>query len=263
MAYAKGAFASEGFDVVLDDMNKIPFFTPLFVREPVQGLIHHVFAKSIFREVNPLVGAYVYFMERIALALYRRKKTPFIVVSPSTYEDLVSRGFDPSLLVHIGLAVDHSLFRPTGEPKSPTPLIGYFGRLKKYKSVDQLLRALPSVLAEVPGLKTIIVGEGDDRPRLEGLAKELKVQDAVTFTGYVSDQEKIRLLQQMWFKVATSSKEGWGLTVTEANACGTPAIASDVPGLRDAVQDGKTGLLYRYGDVDDLAGKIKAPARGQ
>ncbi|RPH37487.1 glycosyltransferase family 1 protein, partial [bacterium] len=159
--------------------------------------------------------------------------------------------------VRISLAVDHDLFRPTGEPRSPTPLIGYFGRLKKYKSVDHLLQAVRLVLEEVPALKVVIVGEGDDRPRLEALARDLNIQHAVIFTGFVSDQEKIRLLQQMWFKVATSSKEGWGLTVTEANACGTPAIASDVPGLRDAVQDGKTGLLYRYGDIADLAGKIK------
>jgi glycosyltransferase involved in cell wall biosynthesis len=253
-----GRFRHEGFDVVVDDMNKIPFFTPLFVREPIQGIIHHLFAGSIFREVNPLVGAYVYVMERISLSLYRKKKTPFIVVSPSTFNDLLSRGFDPSVLVQIGLAVDHTLFRPTGVPRSTTPLIGYFGRLKKYKSVDQFLQAIPLVLPDVPALKVVIVGEGDDRPRLEALARELGLGDAVTFTGFVSDQEKVKLLQQMWFKVATSSKEGWGLTVTEANACGTPAIASDVPGLRDAVQDGKTGLLYRYGDIKDLAGKISS-----
>jgi glycosyltransferase involved in cell wall biosynthesis len=254
-AYRK-RFSREGFDVVVDDMNKIPFFTPLFVKEPIQGIIHHLFAESIFREVNPLVGAYVYFMERISLALYRKRKTPFIVVSPSTYQDLIDKGFDPSVLVQISLAVDHKLFRPTGVPKSPTPLIGYFGRLKKYKSVDHLLHALPIVLKEVPGVKVLIVGEGDDRPRLEALTRDLNLQDSVRFTGFVSDQEKVELLQQMWSKVATSSKEGWGLTVTEANACGTPAIASDVPGLRDAVQDGKTGLLYRYGDVPDLAVKI-------
>src|SRR5512140_1306089 len=253
----RSRFRHEGFDVVVDDMNKIPFFTPLYVREPLQGIIHHLFAESIFREVNPLVGAYVYLTERLSLALYRGSKMPFIVVSPSTYQDLIERGFDPSALVQIGLAVDHNLFRPTGVPRSPTPLIGYFGRLKKYKSVDQLLLALPAVLRDVPALKAVIVGEGDDRPRLEALVRQLNIQDAVRFTGFVSEQEKVTLLQQMWFKVATSSKEGWGLTVTEANACGTPAIASNVPGLRDAVQDGKSGLLYRYGDVEDLAGKIK------
>lgn len=256
LAY-RNRFRHAGFDVVVDDMNKIPFFTPLYVREPIQGIIHHLFAESIFREINPLAGAYVYVTERISLALYRRRKTSFIVVSPSTYQDLIARGFDPLSLVQIGLAVDHNLFRPTGVPRSPTPLIGYFGRLKKYKSVDQLLQALPIVLREVPALKVVIVGEGDDRPRLEAMTRQLNVQHAVRFTGFVSEQEKVTLLQQMWFKVATSSKEGWGLTVTEANACGTPAIASNVPGLRDAVQDGKSGLLYRYGDIDDLAGKIK------
>ena len=256
LAYLR-RFRHQGFDVVIDDMNKIPFLTPLYVREPIQGVIHHLFAESIFREVNPLVGAYVYVAERFSLALYRKKRTPFIVVSPSTFDDLRARGFDPSLLVHIGLAVDHKLFRPTGIPRSPTPLIGYFGRLKKYKSVDHLLQALPLVLGEMPDLRVIIVGDGDDRPRLQGVARDLGVQHAVTFTGFVSDQEKITILQQMWFKVATSSKEGWGLTVTEANACGTPVIASNVPGLRDAVQDGKTGLLYRYGDVAELADKIK------
>jgi glycosyltransferase involved in cell wall biosynthesis len=188
--------------------------------------------------------------------LYKRKKTPFIVVSPSTYQELLSRGFDSSLLVQVYLAVDHTLYRPTGVPRSPTPLIGYFGRLKRYKSVEHLLQAASLVLRDVPEMKVVIVGEGDDRPRLEAMACELNIQHAVSFTGFVSDQEKITLLQQMWFKVATSSKEGWGLTVTEANACGTPVVASNVPGLRDAVQDGKTGLLYRYGDIADLARKI-------
>jgi glycosyltransferase involved in cell wall biosynthesis len=60
----------------------------------------------------------------------------------------------------------------------------------------------------------------------------------------------------MWCKVMTSSKEGWGLTVLEANACGTPVVASRVPGLRDAVRDGETGLLYAFGEVPELAGKI-------
>jgi glycosyltransferase involved in cell wall biosynthesis len=135
-------------------------------------------------------------------------------------------------------------------------MIGYFGRLKKYKSVDQLLKAVPKVLRDVPNLKVLVVGEGDDRPRLEALAEELGIVDAVEFTGLVTESRKIELLQTMWCKVATSSKEGWGLTVIEANACGTPVLASNVPGLRDAVRDGETGLLYAYGDIKDLSDKI-------
>jgi glycosyltransferase involved in cell wall biosynthesis len=88
------------------------------------------------------------------------------------------------------------------------------------------------------------------------MTAELGLGTVVEFTGFVSEETKIDLLRQMWFKVTTSSKEGWGLTVLEANACGTPVIASNVQGLRDAVKDGETGLLYTYGDVSELASKI-------
>jgi glycosyltransferase involved in cell wall biosynthesis len=100
------------------------------------------------------------------------------------------------------------------------------------------------------------VGEGDDRVRLESLAAELGPAGSVSCTGFVSDARKVELLQQMWVMATTSSKEGWGLTVLEANACGTPVVASDVPGLRDAVRDGETGTLYPYGDVPALAARI-------
>jgi len=249
-------FKNERFDIVVDDMNKIPFFTPLYVKQPIYGLTHHLFGKSIFLEVNAILAAYVYVMERLAVWLYKRRGIPFIVGSPSTAAELQREHFslEDVALVHYG--VDHSLHTASGAAKYPTPLIGYFGRLKKYKSVDQLLQALPAAVKQVPQLKVIIVGEGDDRARLEAKTKKLGFTDVVEFTGFVPERKKIELLQRMWFKVTTSSKEGWGLTVLEANACGTPVIASNVPGLRDAVKDNETGLFYTYGDVNDLSLKL-------
>jgi glycosyltransferase involved in cell wall biosynthesis len=255
LAY-RSIFRRAGFDVVIDDMNKIPFFTPLFVREPLVGITHHLFGRSIFREINFLAASYVYMMENLAVWLYRRRRVPFIVGSPSTFRELRARRFREPDVTLVNYAVDHAVHRRTGVPRSPTPLIGYFGRLKKYKSIDHLLQALPLVLSRHPGLRTLIVGEGDDRPRLEALARELGVDRNVEFTGFVDEQRKVELLQQMWAKVTTSSKEGWGLTVLEANACGTPVIASDVPGLRDAVKKDETGILYPYGNVDELAARI-------
>lgn len=249
-------FSKEQFDIVIDDMNKIPFFTPLCVRKPIYGVTHHLFGKSIFLEANALLAMYVYGMERLAMWLYKRRGIPFIVGSPSTLQELRREHFPEENVALVNYGVDHHLHTTSGAAKSATPFIGYFGRLKKYKSVDQLLHALPAVTKQVPGLKVAIVGEGDDRPRLEVITKELGLGQVVEFTGFVSEEKKIRLLQQMWFKVTTSSKEGWGLTVLEANACGTPVIASNVQGLRDAVKDKETGLLYSYGDVNDLASKI-------
>ena len=135
-------------------------------------------------------------------------------------------------------------------------MIGYVGRIKKYKSVDHLLRAFAIVLKLMPEVKLVIIGEGDGRPAFEHLAHELQIDRATTFTGFLPSEEKVRLLNQMQIVVNTSAKEGWGLTVTEANACGVPAVASDVPGLRDAVIDGETGLLYEYGNIEQLAEKI-------
>lgn len=250
-------FRRERYDVVVDDLNKIPFFTPLYVREPLVGIVHHLFGRSIFAETNPLVGSYVYLMERCALFFYRLYHVPFFVVSPSTRDEMQARGFTPAGLHIVYNCVDHVLHRPEASRRSRVPLIGYFGRLKKYKGVDQFIRAAAAVCTSHPELRVLIVGEGDDRPRLERLTAELGLQQVVTFTGYVPEQRKVELLQEMWFGVTTSSKEGWGLTVLESNACGTPVIASDVPGLRDAVKNGETGLLFTHGDREDLAGKIR------
>jgi glycosyltransferase involved in cell wall biosynthesis len=247
---------SRQFDVVVDDLNKIPFFTPLFVRCPLFGIAHHLFGKSIFVEVAFPVAAYVFLMEWLALRVYRLCQVPFFVVSPSTRDEFIAKGYPAD---HLDLAyncVDNATYRLTGVPKSGVPLVGYFGRLKRYKCIDQLIGALPGVRRLIPGVRAVIVGEGDDRKRLEDLASSTGVGDIVAFEGFVSEERKVELLQQMWVKVATSAKEGWGLTVVEANACGTPVVASNVQGLRDAVRDHETGLLYAHGDVTDLTKKI-------
>jgi glycosyltransferase involved in cell wall biosynthesis len=147
--------------------------------------------------------------------------------------------------------------------KSAIPLIGYFGRLKKYKSIDHLLLAYQIVKEDFPETRLRVIGDGDDRKRLERLAQELRLGGSVEFTGYAGGEKKVELLQEMHFLVNTSSKEGWGLTVLEANACGTCVIASDVPGLRDSVIDGETGLLYEYGNIEQLAEKISLLLRDE
>lgn len=250
-------FRHEGYDAVIDDMNKIPFYTPLYVREPLFVLIHHLFAGSIFRETSPPVAAYVYLAERMGVAAARIKRVPLMVVSPSTRSDMVRRGFREENISIIQNCVDHALHRPDPAARSGGPLVGYFGRLKRYKSVDHLLNAFAIVKRRIPNLRLVVIGEGDHRPALQSLARRLSIERSVRFTGYVDEGAKVRLLQEAWFMVNTSSKEGWGLTVIEANACGTPVLASNVPGLRDAIREDETGLFYRYGDVGELATKME------
>jgi glycosyltransferase involved in cell wall biosynthesis len=245
------------YDLVIDDMNKIPFFTPLYVKEPLYIVTHHMFKKSIFLEAPWPLAMYVYQTEKAGFALCRNRHIPFIVGSPSTKSELEEIGVPGAEVEIINYCVDHATHVPNPAARSATPLIGCFGRLKKYKSVEQLLRALPALLKMFPDLKTVIVGDGDYRATLEKLAAELGVASSVQFTGFVTEQEKILWLQRVWFAVNTSSKEGWGLTVIEANACGTTVIASDVPGLRDAVKDGETGILYEFDNIPQLTSKIE------
>jgi len=120
-----------------------------------------------------------------------------------------------------------------------------------------LLLAFAKVKIHIPNAKLFIIGRGDFQPYLEDLAKELGIYSDTTFFGYVSEEEKVRLLARSWCVVNTSMKEGWGITNIEANASGTPVISANSPGLRDSVAVGKSGLLYEYGNIDELAEKIK------
>ena len=159
-----------------------------------------------------------------------------LTVSASTAHELQSLGVDRERirLLHNGVA-------PVGQPspRSPDPLFLALGRLAEYKRIDLLLRLWDRVRPVVGG-RLVIAGEGPERGRLEALAGP-----GVTFTGRVSEAEKHRLLGAAWLLVHPALIEGWGIVVTEAALRGTPAVGFDVPGLRDSVEQGQTGLLAR------------------
>jgi glycosyltransferase involved in cell wall biosynthesis len=250
----RSEFRREAFDVVVDDINKIPFYTPQFIKKPLVGVVHHLFGKAIFLETSLIPALYVYFAEKLAVRMYRH--TPMAVVSESTRQELIDFGFPGENIAIVPNAVNDKVYSPVDQPTPPGPLIGHLGRLKKYKSIDHLLQAFQIVHLEIPEARLKIIGDGDYRTELEHLSQQLGLADQIEFTGYLSESEKVRQLHQMRVVANCSAKEGWGLTVIEANASGVPVIASDVPGLKDSVVDEKTGLLFEYGNVEQLAQKI-------
>ena len=251
----KALLREKRWDVLVEDINKIPFFSPLYHRLPVLVVIPHLFSDSVFKEINFVLGTYIYLSEKPIPWLYRGLKS--MVISESTKQDLVKRGL-PSEDIHvIHCGIDHQLYHtdPSVE-KEPAPTVIYLGRLKKYKSIDQLLSAFSQMERKIPDARLVVVGEGDYKGELISLARRLKIGDKVEFTGFVDEEEKVRRLRKAWVAVYPSLKEGWGLTNIEANACGTPVIASNVPGLRDSVVPGKTGLLFEYGDTTQLSDQL-------
>ncbi|HEX9912486.1 MAG TPA: glycosyltransferase family 4 protein [candidate division Zixibacteria bacterium] len=243
------------WDLVVEDINKLPFYSFCWHNLPLLVVVHHFFDKAIFREVNPLFGAYVYLSERSIPIFYRRKS--FLAVSQSTKEELLRRGIPGEKIKVIYCGIDHQLYRVNLDlKKDPVPTILYLGRLKKYKSTDLLLKALPLIMKKVSDVRLVIVGEGDYKSELQNLTRNLGLENRVIFTGFVDEKTKVEWFHRAWVSVYPSIKEGWGLTNIEANACGTPAIASNVPGLRESVLPGKTGFLFEYGNIQDLADKI-------
>lgn len=254
------AARAEPPDVVIDDVNKLPLYAPLHTSRPVYAIVPHLFGTTAFQEAPWPMAATVWFAERFIPSCYRRAW--FHAISESTRDDLVKRGVpqDRIAVVHPGVDAVHYAPLPGGRRHEPPRLV-YLGRLKRYKGVEFLLRAMALALVECPALTLDVAGTGDDRARLEDLARSLGIAHAVRFLGFVDESAKLALLREAVANVFPSPKEGWGITVMEAAACGTPSIASDAPGLRDSVRDGLTGLLVPHGDPAALSHAILRVAR--
>lgn len=253
----RSALRGNDYDVVVDDLNKVPFYSPLYVDPPVVAIVHHLFGTTIFEETNPVFGAYLYLSERPIARIYR--KVPFIAVSPSTAADLERRGVDPARITVIpnGLPPIPSEEELLAIPKDAQPLFVYLGRFKRYKRIELLLEAFARLAAEIPNARLVIAGDGDHRPDLERAAAELGPAGRVEFPGWVGEEEKWRLLRRAWAVGYTSPKEGWGFSSIEAQRVGTIAIVSDAPGLRDTVIDGETGWIVPHGDVPALVSALR------
>ncbi|MBX7156651.1 MAG: glycosyltransferase family 4 protein [Candidatus Kapaibacterium sp.] len=248
-------FKNEQYDIIVDDINKIPFYTPLYVKEPLLAISHHFFGTSIFLQANPVFALYVYVAEKLVDFIY--KSTKFTVVSQSTLNEFLARGFNKHNFTIIPNAITQTDYPMQVTEKYDIPTITYFGRIKKYKSPDHLVKAFSLLLKEIPNAKLLFMGSGDFQPELEHLAKNLGIEKSVEFKGRVTELQKTEYLSKSWVVVNTSMKEGWGITNIEANACGTPVISANVPGLSDSVRNGVSGELYEYGNIQQLHELIK------
>jgi glycosyltransferase involved in cell wall biosynthesis/O-antigen/teichoic acid export membrane protein len=225
-------------DVVLEVVNGIAFFTPLWwwLRAPVVTLVHHVHQAHYVTELGLRGRIAAFLLERVPLTLLYRRR-PFLTISNSARRDLVALGVPPEH-VHVAyLGTEPSPVPPV--PEAPTPTLLYLGRLKAYKRIEALL----DVLETVPDARLEIAGDGDHRPALEAEIARRGLGSRVTLHGFVSEEEKAHLYDRAWVSLTASSAEGWCLTVMEAADRGTPSAALAVGGLPESIVDGQTGVL--------------------
>lgn len=249
--YRRG-LSGQPFDVVVEALNKVPVYSPLWAGVPVVLLVHHLFGTTAFREASVPLAALTWLQERPLGRVYRGR--PVQAISRSTAADLVDRGLRESDITVIHPGVDLDFFRPAASPtRSISPTFLYLGRLQRYKRIDLIVRAFAGVLSALPAARLVLAGAGTYEGRLRELARSLGLAEQVIFEGYVSEERKRELFRSAWANVFVSPKEGWGITNLEAAACGTLTIASDSPGLRESVVNGRTGFLVPHGDVEALS----------
>lgn len=242
---------NDRFDIVIDDISKIPLCTPLYIRKPLIAIIHHVHGRTLFKELPFAMAAYVWLSERLLIPIYKRKK--IIAVSDSTKDEISRMGIPKEniTVIHNG---NHN-YPSVKIEKSKTSLIVYVGRIRAYKQLDHLVRAFKIVRNKIEDSKLIIAGKGD-KSILKDMAISLGLESSVAFYDNISENKKMELLSKAWVFVIPSMKEGWGITVIEANSCGTPVVGYDVEGLKDSIKNNETGLLVRSGNIEELATSI-------
>lgn len=251
------------FDVVVDYTCQLHFLTPLYVRAPRVAVALHVVG-DVYRHDLPFpIGHVVAGWEELSLRLFYGREH-FIAISGSTAGELLKHGVLPERIRVIPGARSEP-GPPSGMPKSSRPTLVYHGRLKRYKRVDLLLRAMPEVLRQVPDARLRVIGSGDDAGRLRRLAAKLALDGAVSFEGWLPAARHWEMLASAWVHIQPSLKEGWSLSVMDAAQCGLPTLASRVPGLQDMIEPDLTGELFQPDDVGELAQRavalLKDPAR--
>jgi glycosyltransferase involved in cell wall biosynthesis len=240
-----------GGDGLVEIWNGMPFLSPMWARSPRVVFLHHVHAE-MWKMVLPngLAQLGHAIEHRMAPPVYRRSQ--IVTLSSSSKNEIVERLRIPAERVTVSPPGVEPAFSPGGE-RSEAPLVVAVGRLVPVKRFELLIDGLVRLKARHPDLRAVIVGEGYERARLEALIAGHGAGGWLSLPGYVPDDELISLYRQAWVVASTSLREGWGMTVTEAGACGTPSVVTRISGHEDAVVHGRSGFL-----VDDQDGLVAA-----
>jgi len=237
------------YDIIIDQVNTLPFFTPLLIKKEKRVLFSHQLCKNIWPYEMMFPFSYVgYAIESIYLKFYRNTRA--FTVSNSSKQDLVKyANINPKNI----LVLDNQInFQPINHPKEKENHFVFCGRLTASKRQEEAIKAL-SIIKD-KNTKLYIIGPGNEKYKnqLKELTNKLNLSKRVIFTGSISNQERNKLMQKALAIIVTSVREGWGLIVTEANANGTIAITYNIEGLRDA-NTSKTGFITKENTPEEIA----------
>jgi len=259
---AKYAKHIRNFDIIIESVSKFPIIWPhllsKLLSKPFIAIAYHIHGRTLFRELPFPIALMFYIYEMLSLKLYSLLGAFVITISTSTKRELLRLGFSKHKILIVPPGLNPKMAVSCNTSKAKEPFLVYVGRVKKYKRLAHLIKAMVIVKQKVPNAKCVIAGKGDDNiyRKLRSLAKRLGLKTSVMFEEEVSEEKKFELMRKAWVFVNPSMKEGFSIASLEAQACGTPVVGYRVSGLVDCVKDGITGLLVSDGDYRALAEAI-------
>ena len=241
-------------DVVIDEVNTLPFLSRLVAKDRVVVWMHQLAREVLLAEAPPLVGIVGYLLEPLLMWPYHN--VPVVTISESSARSFQKFGLRGSITV-----AEIALDPPDEQPSAPhVGRIGYVGRLTPSKRVDHIIRAVALLRERVPGKRELdVVGNGSviEKSRLRALVNSLGLQEAVHFFGHVSRGRRDEIMRSLDVLAMSSMREGWGLVVSEAARFGVPSVAYPVAGLIDSIQDGVTGIIAEAKTPEALAESLE------
>ena len=240
-------------DALVEIWNGVPWFSPVWYRRPRITFLHHVHGPMWDQMLPGPLASFGRVLEtRLAPPFYRRGTT--VTPSDATRDELLEIGFRSENVVAVPNGTDPR-FSPGGT-RTEHPSVVAVARLAPVKRFGLLLDAVVAARASVPGLTLTIVGDGPDAPELRRRVVELGAQEWISFTGRIEHDDLVERYRSAWIVASASLAEGWGLSLSEAAGCGTPAVATDIRGHRSSVVDGVTGLLAEPDGLADAMVRV-------
>ena len=241
-------------DALVEIWNGMPFLSPVWWKGPRVTFLHHVHEEMWQMALPGTLGRVGDLIERrFAPPFYRRER--IVTLSASSRNEIIERLHLPPDQVTVAPPGIGPQYVP-GTQRSATPLVVAVGRLVPVKRFDLVIQEMAQARRRVPDLELVIIGEGYERSHLESQIRSLGAESWISLAGFVDSDELVSWYQRAWCVVSASIREGWGMTLTEAAACGTPAVATAIAGHSDAVEDDKSGLLVH--DVSSLGESVAA-----
>lgn len=238
------AYLEDWADIVIDEVNTLPFMAKWYAKKKTHVLFHQLCREIWFYQLPPYIG----WMGYITEPLYVRwlSNQPAITVSDSTKNDLVRWGFKPSdiRIISEGISIP-PLQKLSGVKKFAQPTVLIHGSVRAMKRTLDGVKAFEIAKESLPDLRLKVSGDASDAygKKVVRYIKNSRHTEDIEYLGRVSEEQKIELMQKSHAILATSVREGWGIIITEANSQGTPAVVYDIPGLRDSVKNGVTGIV--------------------